>query len=331
MKSRSFGKLGWKVSEIGFGAWAIGGSAWGPQRDEDSLASLKAGLDAGMDFIDTAQGYGDGHSEQLIGQALRSRGLKLGGGAVRVASKIPPQAEQGDWPPRPEETCESRYSEAYLRERVERSLKDLGAEAIDLMQIHTWTRAWNRDPSALQVLAKLKAEGKILAIGVSTPEHDQNAVIDLMRHDLVDSVQVIYNIFERECEAELLPVARVKNVAVIARCPFDESSLCGKLKPDTHFADGDFRARYFKGDRLLETIQRVEKVRETLQQLGEDDLVSAALRFCLASNAVASVIPGVRTPEQARINAAASDAAPLDHAKIHALREHIWRRGFWYA
>jgi aryl-alcohol dehydrogenase-like predicted oxidoreductase len=199
------------------------------------------------------------------------------------------------------------------------------------MQIHTWTRAWNRDPSALQVLAKLKAEGKILAVGVSTPEHDQNAVIDLMRQDLVDSVQVIYNIFERECEAEILPVAKVKNVAVIARCPFDESSLCGKLSDDTRFDDRDFRARYFKGDRLRETVDRVEKVRETLSSLGEHDMPSAALRFCLAQSAVACVIPGVRTAEQARANSAASEAPALDPVKIRALREHIWRRGFWYA
>src|SRR5438876_8610170 len=142
MNFRTFGRTGWKISEIGFGAWAIGGS-WGPQADEDSLAALHRALDLGCNFIDTAQGYGDGRSERLIGQALRARSAKN----IYVATKIPPAP--GPWPPAPYDRADERYPETYLRERVERSLRDLGAEAIDVLQLHTWTRAWNRDPAPL--------------------------------------------------------------------------------------------------------------------------------------------------------------------------------------
>ncbi|MEJ2636590.1 MAG: aldo/keto reductase [Calditrichia bacterium] len=209
MKYRTFGRLDWKVSEIGFGAWAIGGDAWGEQKDEVSLAALHRALDLGVNFIDTAQVYGNGHSERLIGKVLRERKEKVGDGKIKVATKIPPKP--GNWPPFPHESCEVRFPEDYLRERVEFSLKNLKAEVLDLVQLHTWTRAWNRNPSAVHVLQQLKKEGKILAVGISTPEHDQNSLIELMRNGLLDSVQVIYNIFEQEPAAEFLPAALENN------------------------------------------------------------------------------------------------------------------------
>ena len=132
------------------------------------------------------------------------------------------------------------------------------------MQLHTWTRAWNRDPVPLEHLRKFQKEGKLRAIGISTPEHDQNSLIDLMRNGWLDSVQVIYNIFEQEPQAEFFPAAKENNVGVIVRVAFDESSLTGKLKADTKFADGDFRNNYFAGDRLARTVGRVEKIRQTI-------------------------------------------------------------------
>src|SRR5579859_7256303 len=186
MKTRRFGRLNWQVTEIGFGAWAIGGS-WGPQKDQDSLDALRRALDLGVNFIDTAQGYGNGRSEKLIGQVLKERGQRGGGGPIRVATKIPPK--KGEWPPFPEDVCQECYPEKYLRERVEWSLKNLNAEVLDLVQLHTWTRAWNREPSALGVLRKLKKEGKILGMGVSTPEQDQNSLVGLMEHGWLDAVQ----------------------------------------------------------------------------------------------------------------------------------------------
>src|SRR5262249_32738469 len=159
----------------------------------------------------------------------------------------------------------------------------------DIVQLHTWTRAWNANPAAFEALAKFKKEGKIRGAGVSTPEQDQNSVVDLMRAGLLDSVQVIYNIFEQEPAAELLPVAQKHAVAIIVRVPFDESALTGKLTPQTTFAKDDFRSSYFAGDRLQRTVDRVAKVRQTLGAEG-GDLAAAALRFTLKPAAVSTVI-----------------------------------------
>jgi aryl-alcohol dehydrogenase-like predicted oxidoreductase len=322
MKFRKFGRLGWDVSEIGFGAWAIGGG-WGAQKDDESLAALRKALDLGCNFIDTAQGYGNGRSEKLIGQTLRERK----GQRVYVATKIPPAP--GVWPPTPYDSVEERYPEAYLRERLEHSLRDLQTDCIDVLQLHTWTRAWNRNPVALDVLRKFRKEGKIHGIGVSTPEHDQNSLIDLMRNGWIDSVQVIYNIFDQEAQAELFPAAREHNVGVIVRVAFDESSLTGKFTPQTKFAPDDFRSRYFQGDRLERTIARVEKVRQTLGS-GQPDLANAALKFALKPSAVSTVIPGIRNVRQAELNCAVSEQAPMSNEQERSLRQHNWLRGFWH-
>jgi aryl-alcohol dehydrogenase-like predicted oxidoreductase len=330
MRYRTFGRTGWQVSEIGFGGWAIGGG-WGPQRDEESLAALHRALDLGVTFIDTAQGYGQGHSERLIGQVLRERGQRVGESDIKVATKIPPR--DGHWPPFPYDDMDARYPAAYLRQGVEESLQRLEAERLDLLQLHTWTRAWNRQPAPLEALRALQKEGKIDAIGISTPEHDQNALIQLMREGWLDGVQVIYNIFEQEPAAELLPAARQHGVGVIVRVVFDEGSLTGKFTSETTFEDGDFRRSYFRGDRLAAVVKKVEAVRQTVQQLtGEQqpDMPVTALRFALQHPAVCTVIPGIRTTRQAEANVAASDLGPLDPQLYAALKEHNWRRADWY-
>ncbi|HZZ41676.1 MAG TPA: aldo/keto reductase [Tepidisphaeraceae bacterium] len=323
MKYRPFGRLDWRISEIGFGAWAIGGS-WGPQDEAESIKALHRALDLGVNFIDTAQGYGDGRSERIIGNVLNDRPQSK----VYVATKIPP-VSPGAWPPSPDNRIEERYPEKYLRERIERSLRDLQTDCIDLLQLHTWTRAWNRHPAALEVLQKIKAEGKIQAIGISTPEHDQNSLIDLMRRGLLDSVQVIYNIFEQEPRAEFLPAAEENKVAVIVRVAFDESALTGKLTEQTKFAEGDFRNNYFAGDRLIRTVQRVSKIAETIKNQ-EPNLATAALKFALKPTAVSTVIPGIRNVHQAEMNCAVSDLSPLSDDLELQLREHRWNRAFWY-
>ncbi len=332
MKIRKFGKLGWDVSDIGFGAWAIGGS-WGEQKEEDSVAALNRALDLGVNFIDTAAVYGDGRSERLIGRVLKARGLKLGSGPVRVATKTPPVWETGGWPPHPYEDAESRYPAKYLRENVEERLRNLGSETVDLLQLHTWTRAWNQDPRPLLELQKLKKEGKILAVGVSTPEHDQNSLIDLMRAGLVDAVQVIYNIFEQEPAAGFLPEAQAHGVAVIVRVALDESSLTGKFTKDTKVPPEDFRSKYFRGSRLSDTVDRVEAVKKAVATVGgpaEKDLISVALRFALAHPAVSTVIPGMRSVAQVEQNVAVSDQPLLSGPLTAELRKHNWRRMFWH-
>ena len=323
MNHRTFGRLGWEVSEIGFGAWALGGG-WGPQDDKDSLAALHAALDLGCNFIDTALGYGEGRSERLIAQALKDR---PGGDRIYVATKVPPAP--GNWPPSPHDRIEERYPAAYLRGKVEECLRNLQTDCIDLLQLHTWTRAWNRNPVALETLRELQREGKILGIGISTPEPDQNSLNDLMRGGWLDAVQVIYNIFEQEPAAELLPVARENGVGIIVRVVFDESALTGKFTKDTKFPEGDFRNSYFAGDRLGRVVERVEKIRATVGDR-EPDLATAALKFALKHPAVSTVIAGMRNADQAARNCAVGSQPPMTDELERDLRAHAWRRGFWY-
>jgi aryl-alcohol dehydrogenase-like predicted oxidoreductase len=323
MNKRTFGRLGWDVSEIGFGAWAIGGS-WGSQQDEDSVAALQKAIELGCNFIDTAQGYGNGRSERVIAEALG--GHK--GQRIYVATKIPPV--QGSWPPSPYDSIEERYPESYLRERLERSLRDLRTDCIDLVQLHTWTRAWNRNPGALEHLRGFQKEGKLRGIGISTPEHDQNSLIDLMRDGWLDAVQVIYNIFDQEAQAEFFPVAKEQNVGVIVRVAFDESALTGKLSASTKWEPDDFRNSYFAGDRLQRTVQRVGKVKETIGDV-EPDLATAALKFALKPAAVSTVIPGIRNVRQAELNCRVGDLPAMSDELERKLRGHNWRRGIWYS
>jgi len=324
MRYRPFGRLGWQVSEIGFGAWPLGGGMWGEQSDEDSVAALHRFLDLGGNFIDTAQGYGDGRSERVIARALAGR---PGGSRVYVATKIPPRP--GAWPPSPYDAIEDRYDEAYLRQRLERSLRDLQTDCIDLLQLHTWNRAWNRDPRALEVLRKFKHEGKVLGVALSLPDHDPDCANELMRQGLVDSVQLIYNIFDQDPQAEAMPTARQHGVAVIVRLPFDEGALTGKFTRGTVFAEGDFRRRYFEGDRLERVLRRVDAIRGALGT-DEPDLAAAALKFALKPHAVSTVIPGMRNVRQVGMNCAVSDQPPLGDEVEQRLRAHGWRRSNWY-
>lgn len=326
MNYRPFGKHGFNCSEIGFGAWAIGGS-WGLQADADSLAALHRALDLGCNFIDTAAGYGNGRSEKLIAQALRERAAAGKRERIFVATKTPPT--DGIWPPSPYCQADERYSEKHLRANVATRLANLGTTRLDLLQLHTWTRAWNRNPTPFKVLRRLQQEGLIGLIGVSTPEHDQNSVLDLIRGGWIDSVQVIYNLFEQEPAAELLEVAREHGVGVIVRVAFDEGVLTGKFTPDTKFAPDDFRAGYFAGDRLTRAITRAEEIRRDLADSGYT-MPQAALKWVLAHPAVSTVIPGIRNVAQAEANCGVSDLPPMPAALVQKLRRHNWRRGIWY-
>jgi aryl-alcohol dehydrogenase-like predicted oxidoreductase len=326
MQSRSFGRHGLTCSEIGFGAWAIGGS-WGAQADNDSIAALHRALDLGCTFIDTAAGYGNGRSEKIIAQVLRDRAQAGKKESVFVATKTPPSA--GIWPPSPYCAAEDRYPESYLRENIATRLAHLGTTKLDLLQLHTWTRAWNRNPSPFKILRKLQSEGLIGLVGVSTPEQDQNSVIDLMRGGWIDSVQVIYNLFEQEPAAELLDVARECGVGVIVRVAFDEGALTGKFTPETRFAADDFRAKYFEGDRLGRAIAHAAEIQKDLAGTGYT-MPQAALKWVLAHPAVSVVIPGIRNVAQAEANCGVSDLPAMPDALVQKLRRHNWRRGVWY-
>ncbi|MBR9999061.1 MAG: aldo/keto reductase [Cyclobacteriaceae bacterium] len=322
MKYRPFGKTGVDVSVIGFGGWALG-SHWGLQPESDSIQALNTAIDLGINFIDTAIAYGDGKSEKVIGRVLRDRTKE-----IFVASKIPPKP--GPWPPSPYCSAEERFPEKYIRESVESTLKNLQRDFIDVMQIHTWTRAWNRDPFPLRILRELKKEGKVRFIGVSTPEHDQNALVGLMEDGWVDAVQVIYNIFEQEPAAELLPVAQENGIGVIVRMPFDEGVLTGKYSRDHKFSPDDFRTRYFAGDRLERAVERTEKIRQETADSGFT-LPQLAIQFSGHHPAVSTVIGGIRNVDQAQKNAEVAELPDLNPELILKLHKHAWLKAFWYA
>lgn len=321
MKFRVLGRTGIKVSDISFGAWAIGGG-WGEQSQNQSIDALHKAIDMGINFIDTAAGYGDGKSEKIIAEVLKERREN-----VFVATKTPPAP--GQWPPTPYCDVEDRLSEKYIRENVEERLRNLKTDCIDLLQIHTWTRSWNKNPKPFEILKKLQYEGKIKFIGVSTPEDDQNAVIDLMRKDYVDTVQVIFNIFEQEPAAELLPVAKEKNIGIIVRMAFDEGVLTGKYAADSVFPEGDFRRNYFAGDRLGRAVSRVEKIKEEIKDSGYS-MPQAALKFSLSPEEVSTVIAGTRNVAQSEANFSTSDLDDLSPDLLNRLKSHAWRRNFWY-
>ena len=321
MKYRTFGNTGLEVSEIGFGAWAIGGS-WGDQNESDSLEALGTALDRGVNFIDTAAGYGDGKSERIIGEFLKSRSE-----TVYVCTKTPPAP--GKWPPSPYCKIEERYSEKYLRENVEERLLNLQAESLDVLLLHTWTRAWNDQPDALKILQKMKSEGLIKQVGISTPEHDQNCVIQLMRDGMVDVLQVIYNIFEQEPAAQLFPVAKECGTGIIVRVAFDEGVLTGKYTGNETFGSDDFRSNYYAGDRLERGVRRTEKIKKEFQESGYT-MPELALKFALSHEAVSTVIPGIRNMQQAIMNTGISELPDLSVDDLLRLREHSWNRGFWY-
>lgn len=321
MKYRTLGKTGFKVSEIGFGAWAIGGG-WGSQDDSESLKALHTAIDNGVNFLDTAAGYGGGRSEKIIAQVIKERKEEL-----VVATKTPPT--DGIWPPSPYCKQAERYSEAHLRANIEERLRFLDVEALDVLQLHTWTRAWNKRPEAFEILGKLKQEGKVKYIGVSTPEPDQNAVIQLMREGWVDTVQVIYNLLEQAPAAELLPAAQEHNVGIIVRVALDEGALTGKFSPETTFPENDFRSHYFSGDRLARTLKRVEPIKEDIA--GTDwTMPNVALKFALSHPAVSTVIAGIRNVRQAEMNTAVPDLPEIEAELMTKLQRHNWHRGNWH-
>jgi aryl-alcohol dehydrogenase-like predicted oxidoreductase len=326
MKYRKLGRAGWDVSEISFGGWALGGQ-WGQQDDRESVAALHRAMDLGVNLIDTAEVYGDGRSERVIAQVLKERSER-----IYVATKTPPLP--GPWPPSPYCRADERYPEDYLRQNIEDRLRNLATESLDVLQLHTWTRAFNRDPAPLEFLRRMRDEGKIRLIGVSTPEHDQNSVIDLMRGGYVDVVQVIYNLFDQEAAAELLPVAAETGTGIIVRVVFDEGVLTGKYRAGHQFPADDFRSSYFAGDRLDRAVRRVEAIQQDIVQAGLDDrftLPDVAMKFALAPAAVSTVIPGIRNVRQAELNTAVSDQPDLPESLLVTLRRHNWLRSFWYA
>jgi aryl-alcohol dehydrogenase-like predicted oxidoreductase len=316
MQYRTFGRTGWSVSEIGYGMWGMAG--WTGSDDEESIASLDQAVALGCNFFDTAWAYGDGHSEELLGKLLK----RHPGTRLYTATKIPPKNRK--WPARPQYTLDEVYPPDYIREYTEKSLKNIGVPALDLQQFHVWSDTWADDDRWQKAAARLKEEGLARAIGISINRWQPANVLRALETGLIDAVQVVYNVLDQNPEDELFPYCREKNIAVIARVPFDEGSLTGTLTADSAWPAGDFRNIYFREENLVPTLERIERLKPVIP--GDMTMAELALRHILQHPAVSTVIPGMRKLKHVEQNIAASDGRKLPEPLMAELRKHRWDR-----
>ncbi|MCU0477265.1 MAG: aldo/keto reductase [Chloroflexi bacterium] len=320
MHHRPFGRTGRSVSELGVGMWGMGGGigGWTGADDGQSMAVLQAAVDAGATFFDSAQVYGYGHTDRLLGELVRANP----GRELFVASKVPPKNRE--WPARPGDRLRDVFPPDHVRASVEGMLRQLQVDAIDLVQFHVWQDAWADDPGWQRAVEELRRDGRVRHVGISVNRREPANVLRTLRTGLIDAVQVVYNVFDQAPEDELFPACRELGVAVIARVPLDEGSLSGTLTLDSRWPDGDWRTTYFGPAALAATIPRVEALRPLVPE--GQTMAQLALRFILSNPDVTTVIPGTRRLEHLAANVAAAEAGPLPADVMDALREHRWDR-----
>ena len=316
MRYTRFGRTGWQVSEIGYGMWGIG--SWSGSNDEESLKALQHSVDLGCNFFDTAYAYGNGRSEGLLGRLVKANPSKK----LYTATKVPPKNSQ--WPALPENTLDESYPPGHIEEFLHKSLKNAGLESFDLLQLHTWNDDWADDDSWSDKLADLKRQGLISAFGISINRWEPWNGVKAVRSGKIDSVQVIYNVFDQNPEDDLFPACREMDVAVIARVPFDEGTLTGTLTKDTKFPADDWRSHYFSSENLEQSVDRAEALRPLIPD--SSTMPEMALRFILSEPTVSTIIPGMRKLRNVESNVAASDAGPLSEDLVKELRGHRWVR-----
>jgi aryl-alcohol dehydrogenase-like predicted oxidoreductase len=318
--TRRFGRLGWQVSEIGYGMWGIGGgeNGWTGAGDDEKWAALNRAVELGCNFFDTAWIYGRGHSERLLGDLLEAHPDRR----IYVATKIPPKDR--NWPSRRESALADVFPRDHIDEFVSRSLENLRVDKIDLLQFHVWEDSWADDDRWQSAITELRGQGMVDGVGISINRWEPWNALAAMRTELVDSVQVCYNIFDQSPEDELMPECEALDIAVIARVPFDEGALTGSLTTKSRWPDGDWRNSYFVPENLVASVERAERLREDLPR--GMSMPEAALRFILAYPGVATVIPGMRSVRNVEANIAVSDGVILTSSDLETLRNHRWDR-----
>lgn len=323
MQYRTFGRAGWQVSEIAFGGWQIGGE-WGKVDDEASIATLLHAYEQGINYVDTAASYGDGHSEEVVGASLR----RWTAGKIYVGTKIFPTR----WPSPDEDNpiMRGRYPAWYLRQGVEKSLQRLGVERLDLLQLHSWMGDGVSSLDWLETLNELRIEGKVDQIGVSLRDYRPEEGVDLAKLGLVSSLQVVFNFFDQRPAGDLFAAAARTQTACISRVPLDSGSLTGTWTPQTYasWAPGSVPHSLFHGHRFSETLQRVEALKKVVAPY-YDSLAEAAMRFALSAGAVATVIPGMKNPREVDLNVAYSDSAPFPAELVQQVAAHNWPRNYY--
>ncbi len=313
MEYRALGRTGWKISTIGFGAWGIGGDVWGPTDDATSLAALRKALDLGVNFIDTADVYGGGHSEQLVGQVRRERGEGIIV-ATKAGRRLPKQIA-------------ADYNRQNLTGFVEDSLRHLQMEAIDLLQLHCPPSEVYDQDEVFGILDDLVAQGKLRYYGVSVERVDE--ALRAIRHPNVQSVQIIFNMFRLKPAEQFFAAARERQVGILARVPLASGLLTGKFRPDTQFLPQDHRTFNRHGEAFDEgeTFSGVAydtglRAVEELRKLTPEGMTMAqfALRWITMFPEVTTTIPGAKNPQQAEDNARAGSLPPLSEATMQGVR-----------
>jgi aryl-alcohol dehydrogenase-like predicted oxidoreductase len=316
VKYRRFGRTNWRVSEIGYGMWGMGG--WTGSDDQESLQSLQRAVDLGCNFFDTAWAYGEGKSEHLLGQLIRANPKKQ----LYTATKIPPQ--NSTWPSRREFTLDDTFPPDYIEQRLDESLVHAGVSSFDLVQFHVWEDRWLEDDRWAKKTDDLRSQGLFKALGISINRWEPWNGVNAVHSGLIDSVQVIYNIFDQNPEDELFPACREHDVAVIARVPFDEGTLTGTLTKESKWPEGDWRNIYFAPENLIPSVERAQELKAILPT--GMTLPEMALRFILSNADVSTIIPGMRKPSHVDANIATSDTGRLPEGLVSELRPHRWER-----
>jgi len=316
VKYRRFGRTNWRVSEIGYGMWGMGG--WTGSNDQESLQSLQRAVDLGCNFFDTAWAYGDGKSERLLGQLVRANPQKK----LYTATKIPPK--NATWPSRREFTLDDTFPPDYIEQRLDESLVHAGVSNFDLVQFHVWEDNWLEDDRWARKADDLRAQGLFKALGISINRWEPWNGVKAARGGLIDSVQVIYNIFDQNPEDELFPACREHDVAIIARVPFDEGTLTGALTKESKWPEGDWRNIYFVPENLIPSVERADELK-SIMPTGMT-LPEMALRFILSNDDVSTIIPGMRKPSHVDANIATSDTGKLPEGLLGELRPCRWDR-----
>lgn len=327
MQYRALGRTGWKVSTISFGAWAIGGT-WGPVQDDESLAALHKAVDLGVNFFDTADVYGDGHSEKLLAQLKKDRKEEIII-ATKAGRRLNPHTASG-------------YNRKNLTEFVERSLKNLETETLDLVQLHCPPTEVYYMPEVFEILDDLVKDGKIKFYGVSVEKVEE--ALKAIEYPGVQTVQIIFNIFRQRPADLFFSEAKRKQVGILARLPLSSGMLTGKMTKTTTFAPDDHRSfnrsgeafdrgETFSGVDYETGLQAVEELRELVPPGAS--MAQFALRWILMFDAVTCAIPGAKRPSQVEENCKAADLPPLDEdtmqkvkaiyqARIQPLVHHYW-------
>ena len=316
MHYRTFGRTGWKVSEIGFGMWGM--ATWTGSDDMESERSLDLAVELGCNFFDTAWSYGQGKSERLLGDLVRRHDDKR----LFVATKIPPK--NSIWPSKRGFALDDCFPPDHIIEYTERSLSNLRAETIDLIQFHVWEDSWASDERWQKTIEGLKKAGKIRAVGISINRWEPDNSLETLKTGLIDGVQIIYNIFDQAPEDHLFPLCRKLNIGVIARVPFDEGTLTGKMTKDTVFPKDDWRSTYFVPDNLMASVERADRLKPLVPKTMS--FTDMALRFILSNDIVDTTIPGMRKETHVRANIATSDDAKLHQRLVAELKKHRWDR-----